>query len=102
MGSIETFLPGLANGSSNVTTGSQVVDGGGDLAADQGAHGGLDVVPHVGLGAGAPRDRPVGLLGAGDRARGRRDLLGAQHARQRRELRRRRDRTGTAHVGLRR
>lgn len=33
MGSIETFLPGLANGSSNVTTGSQVVDGAGDLAA---------------------------------------------------------------------
>jgi len=34
MGSIETFLPGLANGSSNVNTGSQVVDGAGDLAAN--------------------------------------------------------------------
>ena len=27
MGSIQTFLPGLANGSSNVNTGSDVVDG---------------------------------------------------------------------------
>ena len=33
MGSIETFLPGLATGSAAVTTGSQVVDGGADLAA---------------------------------------------------------------------
>ena len=34
MGSIETFLPGLATGSSAVSTGSQVVDGGADLAAN--------------------------------------------------------------------
>ncbi|MBB0996797.1 hypothetical protein [Dietzia maris] len=33
MGSIESFLPGLATGSAAVNTGSQVVDGGGDLAA---------------------------------------------------------------------
>ena len=33
MGSIETFLPGLATGSAAVNTGSDIVDGGGDLAA---------------------------------------------------------------------
>ncbi|GAA1744196.1 hypothetical protein SAMN06265174_11437 [Dietzia kunjamensis subsp. schimae] len=33
MGSIDTFFSGLASGSSNVSTGSQVVDGAGDLAA---------------------------------------------------------------------
>ena len=31
MGSIETFLPGLAAGSNNVSTGSAVVDGGAEL-----------------------------------------------------------------------
>lgn len=34
MGSIETFLPGLSAGSSNVDTGSAVVDGGAGLFAD--------------------------------------------------------------------
>lgn len=34
MGSIQTFLPGLATGSDAVNTGSQVVDGGAGLAAD--------------------------------------------------------------------
>lgn len=33
MGSIQTFIPGLATGSSAVNTGSQVVDGGADLVA---------------------------------------------------------------------
>lgn len=33
MGSIETFLPGLATGSAAVNTGSAVVDGGADLFA---------------------------------------------------------------------
>lgn len=31
MGSIETFLPGLATGSESVNTGSDVVDGAGDI-----------------------------------------------------------------------
>ena len=42
MGSIESFLPGLATGSAAVNTGSQVVDGGADLAAEVlGFFGGL-------------------------------------------------------------
>ncbi|MBM7230604.1 MULTISPECIES: hypothetical protein [Dietzia] len=34
MGSIQTFLPGLATGSDAVNTGSQVVDAGAGLFAD--------------------------------------------------------------------
>ncbi|WP_188064772.1 hypothetical protein [Dietzia sp. ANT_WB102] len=34
MGSIETFLPGLATGSDAVNTGSDIVDGGAGLFAD--------------------------------------------------------------------
>lgn len=42
MGSIETFIPGLAAGSNAVTTGSAVVDGGAGLFADVlGFFGGL-------------------------------------------------------------
>ena len=33
MGSVTQFLPGLAAGSTNVNTGSAVVDGGAELAA---------------------------------------------------------------------